>query len=91
LAVHTIELLEEAVRLAEQHGIKLRRSWLGGISGGACQIQGESWIFVDLSLSSREQLDQVISGLRGLAGRPALPISSALRALIESRGVSDGS
>lgn len=84
MAVHTIELLEEAVRLAELNGIKLRRSWMGGISGGGCQIQGESWIFVDLSLSSREQLAQVISGLRGVASLSAATISSQLRELIES-------
>jgi len=86
LAVHTIELLEEAVRLAELHGIKLRRSWMGGVSGGSCQIQGESWIFVDLSLSSREQLAQVLTGLRAIASPQAVPISSELLELIESPG-----
>ena len=62
--MHTIELLEQATRLADSLGYGLRQEWLGGCGGGACEIAGRKWIFVDLSLGTTERLHQIISALR---------------------------
>ncbi len=62
--MHTVELLEQSLELAEQLGYKIRQEWLGGTGGGACEFSGQKWIFVDLALNTVEQLDQVSSALR---------------------------
>ncbi len=63
--MHTIDLLEEALRLAEQAGFEVRRQWLGESNGGACRIGEQKVLFVNLSLTAEEQLRQVIADLRG--------------------------
>ncbi len=62
--MHTVELLSEALSLAESLGYGIRHEWLGGTSGGLCEIAGQRWLFVDLALNPIEQLDQVIQGLQ---------------------------
>lgn len=61
--MHTIDLLAEAVRLAEAAGFTVRQQWLGESSGGACRI-GQQWIiFVNLSLTAEEQFQQILVAL----------------------------
>ena len=62
--MHTVEMLERLKELAEQAGYTVRHEWLGGAGGGACQFSGRKWIFVDLSLSVVEQLEQVAAALK---------------------------
>jgi hypothetical protein len=62
--MHTVELLEEACRVAHQLGYRTRQEWLGGIGGGACEFSGQKWIFIDLALNAVEQLEQVAEALR---------------------------
>ena len=62
--MHTVEMLERLKELAENAGYTVRHEWLGGVAGGACEFAGRKWIFVDLSLSVIEQLEQVASALR---------------------------
>jgi hypothetical protein len=62
--MHTVELLERLKDLAEAAGYTVRHEWLGGAGGGACEFAGRKWIFVDLSLSVVEQLDQLAAALR---------------------------
>ena len=62
--MHTVEMLQRLMELAERAGYTVRHEWLGGVGGGACQFAGRKWIFVDLSLSVVEQLDQVAEALR---------------------------
>ena len=70
--MHTVELLEEAIGIAKQHGYQIRHEWLGGSGGGACEFGGSKWIFVDLALNTHEQLLQVTDALRaGAALREA--------------------
>ena len=57
--VHTIDFMEAACNLAESLGYQVRREWLGGATGGRCEFAGRKWIFVDMSLSKLEQLDQI--------------------------------
>ena len=61
--MHTVELLEGALDLAQAMGYGIRHEWLGGASSGCCEIAGQKWLFVDLALNPMEQLDQVINAL----------------------------
>ena len=56
--MHTVELLEAALKLAEQQGFTVRQEWLGGRGGGPCEILGRKVLFIDLAISPLEQLDQ---------------------------------
>jgi hypothetical protein len=40
---------------------------LGGASGGLCEFGKRRWIFVDVTASVAEQLEQVLSALRAEA------------------------
>jgi hypothetical protein len=62
--MHTVEMLESLKQLAADAGYAVRHEWLGGVGGGACQFAGRKWIFVDLSLSVVEQLDQMAAALK---------------------------
>jgi len=62
--MHTVEMLEQLKGLAEDAGYTVRHEWLGGVAGGACMFAGRKWIFVDLSLSVVEQLEQMTEALR---------------------------
>jgi hypothetical protein len=62
--MHTVEMLERLKELAEEAGYTIRHEWLGGSGGGKCEFAGRKWIFVDLSLSVVEQLDQVAAALK---------------------------
>lgn len=83
--MHTVELLEHALSVAEQLGYRVRQEWLGGTGGGACQFAGRKWIFIDLALNSVEQLQQVREALRGDPGVYTLDLSPAMRRLLEIR------
>lgn len=62
--MHTVELLEQALALAARLGYRVRQEWLGDCGGGACEYGGRKWLFVDLSLSTADQLSQVVDALR---------------------------
>lgn len=83
--MHTVELLEEATSLAAQLGFKIRQEWFGGCAAGACEIKGQKWIFIDLALSPREQLEQVLGALREMAVLPDLAAGGHLQALLQPR------
>jgi hypothetical protein len=82
--MHTVELLEEALQLAAALGINVRQDWLSG-SGGACEIKGKRWLFVDLSLSHVEQLDQVLAALRDVPALSGKTLSPPLQRLVAPR------
>jgi hypothetical protein len=69
--MHTIEKLERAVAEAVQRGYEVRMEPLGGASGGLCEFGKRKWIFVDITASVAEQLEQVLSALRSEAKQPA--------------------
>jgi hypothetical protein len=62
--MHAVEKLERLKELAADAGYTVRHEWLGGVGGGACEFAGRKWIFVDLSLSVLEQLEQVAGALK---------------------------
>jgi hypothetical protein len=61
--MHTVEMLEIALKKARSLGYEVRAEWLGGC-GGACEIKGRKWLFLDLALTPAEQLEQVLEGLQ---------------------------
>jgi hypothetical protein len=76
--------LEQATALARQAGYTIRQEWLGG-SGGACQIKGRKFLFLDVNAGPLEQLDQVLEALRRDPGTFNLPMSKELREAIGVR------
>jgi hypothetical protein len=83
--MHTVEILSEALRLAQRMGYRMREESLGGVGGGGCEVHGEKWIFLDLDLGPSEQLDQVLDTLRQERDTFLLPMPSALRAVLERK------
>jgi hypothetical protein len=77
--MHTVDLLEEAVGLAERLGYRIRNEWMGGAGGGGCEIRGHRWIFLDLALGPAEQLEQVLATLRREPAVGTLPMPQPLR------------
>ncbi|WP_254508068.1 hypothetical protein [Anatilimnocola floriformis] len=61
--MHTVEMRERMIRLAEELGYSVRQEWLGGTGGGVCEFGGRRHIFLDLALSAVEQLDQLAAAL----------------------------
>ncbi len=77
--MHTVDLLDEAVALAERLGYRVRNEWLGGSGGGGCEVRGSRWIFLDLALGPAEQLEQVLATLRREPAVATLPMPQPLR------------
>jgi hypothetical protein len=77
--MHTVDALEAALALARQAGYRIREEWLGGAGGGACEIHGCKWIFLDLALGPDEQLDQVLDALRHDSAFSGIPLPEPLR------------
>ena len=81
--MHSVDVLEEVIALAEFSGFEVRREFLGESAGGACRIGGQWILFVDLSLPAGEQLSQVIAPVRASgAVHPSDSTSSVLRSLL---------
>ena len=83
--MHTVEVLEQALAVAEELGYKIRHEWLGGNGGGACEFGGSKWIFIDLALNAVEQLDQVAEALRGDPVIHLVALSPPLRQVLDVR------
>ncbi|MFO0897931.1 MAG: hypothetical protein U0836_10955 [Pirellulales bacterium] len=77
--MHIAAQLEAALEQARRQGFRLRSEWLGGAGGGACEIRGERWLFVDLALEPSEQLELVLAALA--AWQPAHAETPASRRL----------
>ena len=77
--MHTVEMLDGLKQIAEAAGYTVRQEWLGGVGGGACEFAGRKWIFVDLSLSVIEQLDQIAAALRDDAAVGAMRVPTPMR------------
>jgi len=77
--MHAVEMLERLKEFAADAGFTVRHEWLGGVGGGACQFAGRKWIFVDLSLSVVEQLDQVAAALKDDPAVGCLPSSMSVQ------------
>ena len=83
--MHTVELLEEAVAVAEQAGYEVREEWLGGAGGGRCEIRGRKCLFLDLAVGPLDQLEVVRDALRREPNVVPLAMSSHRRSLVGAR------
>ncbi len=83
--MHTVEMLEEALELAERLGFKVRQEWLDGRGSGVCELKGQKWIFLDLAEPAREQLQAVAEGLQSLGPGISASMSAPLRATVGKR------
>lgn len=83
--MHTIELLDQALSVADRLGYKVRQEWLGGSGGGACEFAGQKWMFVDLALNALEQLEQVTEALLGDPAIYAVDLPPQMRELLGIR------
>ena len=61
--MHTVELYESAKSFAESIGYQVREENLGGVGGGACEVAGKKCLFVDITLSSVDQFDELIAAI----------------------------
>ena len=80
--MHVVDALESSLQLARQLGYRVRQEWLGGSGGGGCEIRGQKCLFLDLSLDSGEQLEQVLEALRGDPSVAAIELPDDLRPLL---------
>lgn len=83
--MHTVELLEAALRLAATLGYDVRHEWLGGSGGGRCVLKGRQCLFVDLALTPDEQLERVVAALREDPQAATRADDAALASLLAER------
>ncbi len=83
--MHTVELLEQAIALAGSCGFVVRQDWFGGSAAGTCEFKGRRWIFLDLGLTPREQLEVVLEALRGLPSLAHNDLPPQLHTLLNLR------
>jgi hypothetical protein len=84
--MHTVDLLEHAIEAARHVGYKVRQEWFG-TSGGACEIKGQKWLFLDLSLNPAEQLRLVCDALCSEPSLPRLTLHPELERLLHVRKI----
>ncbi len=63
MRTHTIQLLNLALDEARRKGYEIRREWLDGEGGGACEIRGRRFFFLDLAQEPSESLRQILAEL----------------------------
>jgi len=83
--MHTVEVLEQALDLANRLGYEIRQEWLGGNGGGGCELMGRKLLFIDLALGPAEQLDQAVDTLRRDPRVANLPMPRQLRQSLAMR------
>ena len=83
--MHTVDLLTQAIELAQRLGYTVRQEWLGGSAGGGCMVKGRRLLFLDVALGPADQLDQVLAALRREHLPADLAMSPALRAMLGLR------
>ncbi len=83
--MHTVEVLDRALTVAESLSYRIRHEWLGGSGGGACEFAGRKWIFVDLALTVTEQLDQVLEALRSEPAIHTVSMPAEIRRLLDRK------
>ena len=82
--MHTVELYDAMKSFAETLGYQIREENLGGIGGGPCEVAGRKCLFVDITLSSTEQLDEVV---RAIATDPMIHIANPPMEIRETLGL----
>ena len=55
----TIQKIDRLTAIAEQLGYQVRYDYFGGTGGGTCEFAGKKILFMDLALTSAEQLERL--------------------------------
>ena len=58
--------LETLLTLAEDIGIEIRRTPLGGEGGGLCTVRGRRVLFIDTAADIATQYEKTVAALAGL-------------------------
>ena len=77
--MHTVDMVKEAIAVAQRAGYRIRQEYLGGSMGGGCEFGGQKWIFLDVSLGPVDQLEQVLDALRHDPDVVGMPMSGELQ------------
>lgn len=83
--MHTIELLEQVLTVAERLSYGVRHEWLGGQGCSTCEFGGRKWLFVDLAVTATEQLEEVVEALRRDPGIHLLKLDAPMQQLLGTR------
>jgi hypothetical protein len=81
--MHTVEMLEHALRAVRKAGYQLREEWLGGSGGGACVLRGKKQLFLDLAQSPAEHLAHAVEALRTEPASITRGLPGELQTLLE--------
>ena len=82
--MHTVDLLNEALKVAESAGIHIREDWLGG-DGGVCELRGRLVVFLDPNQTAAERLSLVLEALNRSPALARISCSTHLRRLLQVR------
>ena len=79
--MHSVELLEHALTVAQKLGFLVREEYVGDIEGGSCVVRGQKMLFLDPQLSIPDRLAIVCDTLSGdpQLDRSVLPTELAAR------------
>jgi hypothetical protein len=84
--MHTVDLLDRALRAIGSLGYQVRQEFLDGVGSGACEIRGQKWLFLDLASNDLDRLHVLAEVLAGeIAKQRPMALDPALTALIQSR------
>lgn len=67
--IHSVDLLEKALKLAKKQGITIREEATPNGSNGLCRVGSQFYLFLDPSLPASQQLVEVMSALAIKAGK----------------------
>jgi hypothetical protein len=59
----TVDRLHRLLEIAESEGIQIRREWMRGVRGGLVRVGSSPILFLDESLSIKEQCDAASASL----------------------------
>lgn len=79
--MHTAELLDVALKVIKQQGVRVRLEWLTA-PGGLCEFKGKRWLFLDLGATPGEQLDITLDALRTMPEVQRVELPPELRRLL---------
>jgi hypothetical protein len=80
--IHSVDLLNMAFASAMRLGYRLREVGLDGFAGGACQVKGQKWLFVDPVLSVRDRLELILEALAADPATSAFDLPAPLAAAL---------
>ncbi len=81
--MHTVELLDEAIKAAGKAGIQVREDGHSG-DGGFCELRGQMILILNPAHSPLERLSHALEALhRANQKNPPLTLTPTLRRLLE--------